>query len=86
MSLPPSTASRTRRKSRIIPEQRHCFFCIHHVEEPDYKDVQLLGRFVSSYKKIAPTRRSGVCTAHQRKLKTAIKRARVMALMPYIPE
>ena len=69
-----------------MPEQRHCFFCIHHVEEPDYKDVQLLGRFVSSYKKIAPTRRSGVCTSHQRKLKIAIKRARVMALMPYIPE
>ena len=87
MSLPPSAPSpRTRRKSRIIPEQRHCFFCTHHIEEPDYKDVQLLGRFVSSYKKIAPRRRSGVCAMHQRKLRTAIKRARHMALMPYIPE
>ncbi|MDO8462766.1 MAG: 30S ribosomal protein S18 [bacterium] len=68
------------------PAQQHCFFCVHHVAEPDYKDTQLLGRFVSSYKKIAPRRRSGVCSKHQRRLATAIKRARQMALMPYIPE
>lgn len=75
-----------RRRETTRPTQRHCFFCIHHVEELDYKDAQLLGRFVSSYKKIAPRRRSGVCASHQRKLRTAIKRAREMALMPYIPE
>lgn len=76
----------TRHRELAKPVQRHCFFCIHHVEEVDFKDVPLLKRFVSSYMKIAPRRRSGVCAAHQRKLKTALKRARVMALMPYIPE
>lgn len=78
-----SPRSRVRRTARA---PQHCFFCTHHIDEPDYKDVQLLERFISSYKKIAPRRRSGVCAMHQRKLATAIKRARQMALMPYVPE
>ncbi|MFH1098389.1 MAG: 30S ribosomal protein S18 [Candidatus Uhrbacteria bacterium] len=74
------------RREQTKTTQRHCFFCVHHIEEPDYKDTALLGRFISSYKKIAPRRRSGVCAMHQRQLANAIKRARQMALMPYTPE
>jgi len=52
-----------------------------------FKDSQVLTqtiqRFTSSYAKIVPKKRSGVCSAHQRKLETAIKRARFMALLPY---
>lgn len=49
----------------------------------DYKDVDTIRRFLSSYNKIVPKRRSGVCSFHQRKLATAIKRARIMALVPF---
>lgn len=76
----------TRRREITQSAQQHCFFCTHHIEEPDYKDVPLLSKFVSSYKKIAPRRRSGLCAMHQRKLQQAIKRAREMALMPYVAE
>ena len=49
----------------------------------DYKDIQTLRRYISSYGKIVPRRKSGVCTKHQRKLATAIKRARIVALLPF---
>lgn len=60
-----------------------CYFCKNMYKEVDYKDAQLLRRFMSSYGKIAPRRRSGACSKHQRKLATAIKHARVMALVPF---
>ena len=63
---------------------RVCYFCLNNIHELDYKDVQLLRRFTSSYGKIVPRKRSGVCTFHQRKLATAIKRARIMALLPFV--
>lgn len=66
------------------PKERNCYFCANKYEEIDYKDGQLLRRFISSHGKIAPRRRSGACAKHQRKLAMAIKRARVMALLPYI--
>lgn len=64
--------------------QRHCGFCIHNVSAVDYKDPNALRRYTSSYGKIVPRRRSGVCAKHQRMLAEAIKRARVMALLPYV--
>jgi small subunit ribosomal protein S18 len=63
---------------------RHCFFCVNQIDVIDYKDTQLLRRFTSSYAKIVPRRRSGVCAWHQRKLANAIKKARVLALMPFV--
>ena len=65
-----------------IAKPRYCHFCVNNVMEIDYKDP-ILRRFLSSYHKIVPRRRSGVCAKHQRKLATAIKRARVLALLPY---
>lgn len=54
------------------------------MDEVDYKDTNVLKRFISSYAKIVPRKRSGVCSYHQRKLATAIKRARIMALIPFV--
>lgn len=71
-------------KNSAAAKQRHCHFCINQVQEIDYKDTQLLRRYTSSYAKIVPRRRSGVCAWHQRKLANAIKKARVLALMPFV--
>ncbi len=62
---------------------RACGFCIKNVSEIDYKDTGTLRRYISSYGKIVPRRRSGVCALHQRKLARAIKRARILALLPF---
>ncbi|MBI4239719.1 30S ribosomal protein S18 [Candidatus Uhrbacteria bacterium] len=71
-------------KNSRNPKKKECFFCTHTTVEIDYKDAQLLRRFISSYGKIAPCRRSGTCSKHQRKLALAIKRARVVALLPFV--
>jgi small subunit ribosomal protein S18 len=63
---------------------RTCRFCVDKKLVVDYKDIGMLARYVSSYKKIAPRRRSGLCAKHQREISTAIKRARQNALMPYM--
>ena len=65
-------------------KQRHCHFCVNQINEIDYKDTQTLRRYTSSYAKIVPRRRSGVCAWHQRKLANAIKRARVLAILPFV--
>lgn len=69
-----------------IQKQRHCFFCKHDIAVIDYKDVTILRRFVSSFAKIVSRKRSGVCTKHQRALSVAIKRARIMALVPFVQD
>lgn len=63
---------------------KYCYFCVNKVDNVDYKDWQLIKRFTSSYGKIVPKRRNGACSKHQRKLAIAIKRARYMALLPYV--
>lgn len=62
---------------------RYCHFCINSSGDIDYKNWQQLQKFTSSYGKIVPKRRSGVCSKHQKKLSQAIKRARFMALLPF---
>lgn len=66
-----------------IKKDRYCHFCVNKMDEIDYRNGQFLRRFISSYGKIAPQRRSGCCAKHQRKLATAIKRARNMAILPF---
>lgn len=61
-----------------------CLYCNDNRLIVDYKDIGTLRRFVSSYMKIAPRRRSGLCAKHQRQVAGAIKRARQNALMAYI--
>ncbi|MEK7105461.1 MAG: 30S ribosomal protein S18 [Patescibacteria group bacterium] len=72
------------KNSRQKPVQRHCWFCVNKVHDVDYKDTGILRRFVSSFGKIVPRKRSGICAWHQRGVATAIKRARIMALLPFV--
>ncbi len=70
--------------TNLNSKERYCFFCAHNMDHVDYKNANLIRRFTSSYGKIAPRKRSGVCSQHQRKLAEAIKRARIMALLPFV--
>ncbi|MBI2888650.1 MAG: 30S ribosomal protein S18 [Candidatus Liptonbacteria bacterium] len=65
-----------------MPQQ--CFFCSQNLKTIDYKEVDLLKRFVSSQAKIIDPKHTGVCASHQRKLAAAIKYARFMALLPFV--
>ncbi len=65
---------------------RRCHFCTEGVPKPDYKDGDLLRRFLSERGKIRPRRQTGTCARHQRQLARAIKRARHLALLPYTAE
>jgi len=56
---------------------------VDHVTEIDYKDVGRLRRFMSDRGKIEPRRKTGTCAKHQRRLTNALKRARILALLPY---
>ncbi len=60
-----------------------CSFCVERVETIDYKDIGRLNRFISDRSKILPRRVTGTCAGHQRELTTAIKRARIIALLPF---
>ena len=64
--------------------QKSCPFCETRVRFIDYKDDRTLGRFITDHGKILPSRLSGVCARHQRQLSTAVKRARYLAIIPYI--
>ena len=68
------------------PRRKVCAFCVEMVQHIDYKDVGRLRRFTSERGKILPRRMTGTCAKHQRQLSTAIKRARTIALMPYVSE
>lgn len=61
-----------------------CFFCSQNMKEIDYKEIDLLKRFISSQSKIIDPQHTSVCAKHQRKLATAIKRARYLALLPFV--
>ena len=64
--------------------QKSCPFCETRVRFIDYKDDRTLGRFITDHGTILPSRLSGVCARHQRQLSTAVKRARYLAIIPYI--
>lgn len=63
-----------------------CSFCVDRVETIDYKDIAKLRRFLSERAKILPRRVTGCCARHQRELTIAIKRARHIALLPYVSD
>ena len=63
-----------------------CAFCVDKVEHIDYKDVPKLRRYLSERAKIVPRRVTGTCAHHQRQVTIAIKRARHLALLPYISD
>jgi small subunit ribosomal protein S18 len=74
----PANANRRRRKV--------CIFCEDKISYIDYKEAGKLRKFISEHGKILPRRVSGTCAKHQRELQTAIKRARHVALLPYVGE
>ena len=73
-----------RPRGRFVRRRKVCAFCVEHVQHIDYKEIDKIRRFVSERAKIEPRRRTGVCAKHQRALRTAIQRARQIALVPYV--
>ncbi|HIR66215.1 MAG TPA: 30S ribosomal protein S18 [Candidatus Fimimonas gallinarum] len=63
-----------------------CNFCVEKAQSIDYKDVAKLKKYLTESGKILPRRMTGVCARHQRELSVAIKRARQMALIPYVAD
>ena len=70
----------------MFRRRKVCKFCADKIDDINYKDVKLIGPFVPERGKILPRRISGTCAKHQRKLQTAIKRARQIALVPYVTD
>lgn len=75
-------------KPRKIRKQKRkvCFFTVQKIDFIDYKNIALLRRFVSERGKILPRRTTGTSAKYQRQLATAVKRARMMALLPFVAE
>ncbi|MDR1234626.1 MAG: 30S ribosomal protein S18 [Mycoplasmataceae bacterium] len=76
----------TNRKYRPFIRKKVCFLCQMGVNHIDYKDVELLTKYISHSGKILPRRVTGACTKHQRMVANAIKRARVVALLPFVKD
>ncbi|SRR5579875_2463149 len=78
------SSKRATKEARPRGKKRVCLFCKDHAEWVDYKDVNLLRRFMSDRGKIRSRRVTGNCTQHQRDVQSAIKTARELALLPYV--
>ena len=75
-----------KRPVRKPARRKVCNFCVEKAENIDYKDVAKLRKYLMENGKILPRRMTGVCARHQRELAVAIKRARQMALIPYVAD
>jgi len=64
--------------------RQKCHFCRNNIASVDYKRTDVLKKYLTSWSKIKPAGTTGVCSRHQRQLTTAIKRARFLALVPYV--
>jgi small subunit ribosomal protein S18 len=85
MARPREGSTRKRPSSASGPiRKRGCYFCKEKIEEVDYKNYNQLRRYISEKGKIRSRRITGACRRHQRQVAVAIKRAREMALLPYV--
>ena len=88
--MPQREQRQQQRKGRPAPggpiRKRNCYFCREKIEEVDYKNINQLRRYVSEKGKIRSRRITGACRRHQRQVALAVKRAREMALLPYVDE
>lgn len=75
-----------RDKSKFKKRRKVCQFCVDKSQYIDYKDTAKLRRYMSERSKILPRRATGTCAHHQRQLTEAIKRARQVALLPYVTD
>lgn len=73
-----------RRRTPFVARRKVCRFCAEKVRDIDYKQIQVLRTFVTETGKILSSRITGSCARHQRQLSRAIKRARNLALLPYV--
>ena len=73
-------------KGKYTPRRKVCQFCVEKLSHIDYKDLMRLRRFLSDRAKIEPRRKTGTCAKHQRRLSTALKRARMIGLLPFTGE
>lgn len=80
--MPNDRGGRPQRRGR----KKVCSFCVDRVNSIDYKDIQRLRKYTTERAKIIPRRVTGTCAKHQRDLTIAIKRARHLALMPYVSD
>lgn len=80
-----ATKKRVQKKERR-PKRKVCTFCAEHINELSYKDVNRLRKFISERGKILPRRISGSCAKHQRMLTVSVKRARIIAFLPFTSE
>ena len=80
------TTRRPFRRRRFVSRPKICQFCVDKELAIDYKNTDLLKRYINDSGKIRPRRQTGTCARHQRRLATAIKRARHIALLPFTGE
>ena len=74
---------RVKKYRKPVSKKKVCAFCLDKSNTIDYKDVNKWRRYITENGKILPRRHTGVCSIHQRELAEAIKRARIMALLPF---
>ena len=86
MTNQPNRKPRPRSSGRYYARPRYCQFCTDKTIVIDYKNTDLLTRFVTAEGKIRPRRQTGTCAKHQRELARAVKRARHIALLPFAGE
>ena len=75
-----------KRRSMGMRRKKICQFCADKTESIDYKDTEKLRKYITERGKILPKRITGTCAMHQREVTTAIKRARIAALLPYVSD
>ena len=75
-----------KKPARRPARRKVCSFCLEKAKAIDYKDVAKLRKYLTEKGKILPSRMTGTCAKHQRELAVAIKRARQMALIPYVAD
>ncbi len=80
---PKAEEGKYQKKFRKMGKKKVCQFCVDKSKAIDYKDVSRLRKYITEKGKIVPRRQTGVCSTHQRELANAIKRARIMALLPF---
>ncbi len=73
-------------KGSFYRHKKSCQFCAENVDEIDYKDIKLLQRYTTERGKMVPSRVSATCAKHQRSVSKAIKRARYLALLPFVSD
>ena len=82
----PERSERGPYRKYFAPKKKFCRFCQRNVRTIDYKAVEILKKYIPDRGKISPRRVTGPCAFHQRKLSLAVKRARLMALLPYVED